>query len=329
MRYRKSEVKAYARANMRGIWAAIPYPFRANGDLDEAGLRKDVRKYVDELKIDGFFFGGLVGEYWSLTMEDRRRGQQIVIEEIGDKAQMLAHTACMSLRDTIALTQHAQQCGTTYAIVGNPPISTREPDDLYHFFRGLCAEVDIGVSLFNTPICGYSLSPELIARIADIGNIFCIKNPQPVTHTDEVRRLAGAKIIICDPNEGRWLDNIINHKDQVYMSSPDPFLMQVPGRLSMREYSHKAWAGDVAGARAVSKSMDPVRRVADKWMNSKWSAPSVPISAIKAWGELLGFTGGAPRAPMQPLTADQKRALKQELEAAGLLAQRELQAVVS
>ncbi len=319
MRYRKSEAKAFGRANLHGIWAAIPYPFKTNGDLDEAGLSKDVRKYVDELKLDGLFFGGLVGEYWSLTMEDRRRGQQIVVEEVGDKAQTLAHTGCMSLRDTIALTQHAQQIGATYVIVSNPAVSTHEPDDLYGFFHGLCAEVDIAVSLFNTPICGYSLAPEMVARIAEIENIFCIKNPLPPAHTDEVRRLAGGKIVVCDPNEGRWLDNIINHKDKLFMSSPDPYLLQVAGRQTMREYTQKAMAGDVAGARAVSKTMDPVRRIADRWMNSKWSAPSVPISAIKYWSELLGFTGGAPRVPMQPLTADEKRMLQQELQSAGLL----------
>jgi len=114
-------------------------------------------------------------------------------------------------------------------IVSNPAVSTHEPDDLYAFFAGLCAEVDIAVSLFNTPICGYTLSPELVARIADIENIFCIKNPLPTAHTDEVRRLAGKKIVICDPNEGRWLDNIINHKDKLFMSSPDPYLLQTAG----------------------------------------------------------------------------------------------------
>ena len=319
MRYRKSEAKTFGRANLHGIWAAIPYPFTADGELDEAGLRRDVRKYVDVLKLEGLFFGGLVGEYWSLTMGDRRRGQQIVVEEVGDKAQTLAHTGCMSLRDTIALTQHAQQIGATYVIVSNPAVSTREPDDLYEFFRGLCAEVDIGVSLFNTQICGYSLSPELVARIAGIENIFCIKNPLPPAHTDEVRRLAGEKIVVCDPSEGRWLDNIVKHKDPLFMSSPDPYLLQVAGRQTMREYTQKAMVGDVAGARAVSKTMDPVRKIADHWMNNKWSAPSVPISAIKYWSELLGFTGGAPRAPMQPLTADEKSKLKKELQSVGLL----------
>jgi 4-hydroxy-tetrahydrodipicolinate synthase len=319
MRYGRSEAKAFGKKHMRGIWAAIPYPFKENGEIDEAGLRRDVRKYIDALKINGLFCGGLVGEYWALTMEDRRRGQQIVVEEVGDKAQTIPHTGAMSVRDTIALTQHAQQLGATYVVVGNPPVSTHDPEELYHFYRCVCAEVDIGISLFNTPICGYSLSPQLVARIAELDNVFCIKNPLPVEHTDEVRRQAGNKIIICDPGEGRWLDNIIKHKDQVFMSSPDPYLLQVSGRLVMHEYTQKAMAGDIAGARAASAKLDPVRRISDKWMNSKWQEPSVPINVIKYWSELLGFTGGAPREPVRPLTADQKRALKQELQTAGLL----------
>ena len=319
MRYARSGAKAYGRAHMRGIWAAIPYPFNDRGEIDEAGLRKDVRKYVDELKIEGFFCGGLVGEYWALTMEERRRGQQIIVEEAADKVPTMPHTGCLSVRDTIALTQHAQEIGATFAVVGNPPVSTHDPDELYHFYRGLCAEVDIAVSLFNTPICGYSLSPQLVARIADLENVFCIKNPLPVEHTDEVRRLAGDKIIVCDPSESRWLDNIIKHKDQVFMSSPDPYLLQAPGRLLMREYTHKAMVGDVAGARAASSKLDPVRRISDQWMNAKWQEPSVPINVIKYWSELLGYTGGIPREPVRPLTAEQKRALKQELQAVGLL----------
>jgi len=319
MRYARSEAKAYGRKNMRGIWAAIPYPFDKNGNIDEAGLRHDLRKYIDELKIEGLFCGGLVGEYWALTMEERRRGQQIIVDEVADKIPTMPHTACLSIRDTIALTQHAQEIGATYVVVGNPPVSTHDPEELYEFFRILCGNVDIGISLFNTPICGYKLSPELVGRIADLPNIFCIKNPLPVEHTDQVRRSAGGKIIICDPNEGRWLDNIIKHKDKVYMSSPDPYLMQVPGRLLIREYTEKAMAGDIEGARATSRKLDPVRRIADFWMNSKWADASVPVAAFKYWSELVGLTGGDPAAPTRPLSAEQKRKLKQELQEIGFL----------
>ena len=38
-------------------------------------------------------------------------------------------------------------------------------------------------------------------------------------------------------------------------------------------------------------------------MNAKWAEPSVPISVIKYWSELMGYTGGLPRAPMRPYSA--------------------------
>lgn len=319
MRYRRSEAKAFGRAHMRGIWAAIPYPFTESGELDEAGLRKDIRYYIDAMKIDGFFCGGLVGEFWSLTTEERRRGQQIVAEEVGNRAQVIAHTACMSLQDTVALTRHAQAAGATYAIIGNPPMGSRDPDHIFEFFRRLCAEVDIAVALFNTPLSGYTLSPALVARIAELENVFCIKNPLPPEHTDEVRRLTSGAIVVCDPEESCWLDNILTHGDPAYMSSPAPYLLQTPRRPTMREYTEKARAGDVSAARSLSASMEPVRRVADRWMASGWRAGVVPIAVIKYWSELLGLTGGLPRPPMTPLSTSDRQALRLELEATGLL----------
>ena len=319
MRYARSEAKAYGRQHMRGIWAAIPYPFDEKGELDEEGLRRDLNRYIDELKIEGLFTGGLVGEYWTLTLEERKRGQEIIVEEVAGRVPTMPHTGALSVRDAIALTQHAQKIGATFAVIGNPPVSTHDPEELYEFYRAICAEVDIGISLFNTPICGYSLSPQLVGRIAELANVFAIKNPLPVEHTDQVRKEVGNRIIICDPSEPRWLDNIEKHKDPVYMSSPEPYLLQRPGKLTMRDYTLKAMAGDIAGARALSATLDPVRRIAEEWMGNKWNEPSVPVAVFKYWSELVGFTGGNPRAPTRPLSDERKRALRRELEAVGLL----------
>ncbi len=320
MRYHRSQAKAFGKTNMRGIWAAIPYPFTQTGELDEAGLRKDVRHYVDVLKINGFFCGGLIAEFWSLTMEERRRGQQIVVEEVGDKAQVIAHTACSSIRETVALTQHAQSVGATYAVMGNPAMNSRHPDHLFEYYRRVCAEVDIAVALFNTNFSGYALSPELVGRLADIENIFCIKNPQPAEHIAAVRRSVGSKILVCDPTEARWLDNIVTHKDQVFMSSPAPYLLQSAGRLTMKEYTRQAMAGDVAAAGKTSTVLDGARAAVQKWMETPWQAGTLPLAAIKYWSELVGLSGGDPRPPLLPLTPAQKQELRQDLVAAGLLA---------
>jgi 4-hydroxy-tetrahydrodipicolinate synthase len=319
MRYHRSQAKAFGKTHMRGLWAAIPYPFTPDGELDEAALRKDVRHYIDVLKIDGFFCGGLIGEFWSLTMEERRRGQRIVVEEVGEKAQVIAHTACSSIRETVALTQHAQSVGATYAVIGNPAMNSRHPDHLFEFFRRVCAEVDIAVALFNTNYSGYALSPELVGRLADIANIFCIKNPQPPEHMAAVRRQVGSRILVCDPTEARWLDNIVTHRDQVFMSSPAPYLFQTAGRLTMREYTRQAMAGDVDAARKTSAALDRARTAIQKWMETPWQAGTLPLAAIKYWSELLGLSGGAPRPPLVPLAPEQKKELRKDLAVAGLL----------
>ena len=39
-RYSRSDAKSYARANLRGVWGAIPYPFTPADELNEQGLRR-------------------------------------------------------------------------------------------------------------------------------------------------------------------------------------------------------------------------------------------------------------------------------------------------
>jgi dihydrodipicolinate synthase/N-acetylneuraminate lyase len=84
MNYRKSEAKEAARAQFRGVWAAITTPFTANDRLDEAGLRRNMRHYTDGLHVDGVFCTGTMGEFWALTKEERKRAVEIVVERDHD-----------------------------------------------------------------------------------------------------------------------------------------------------------------------------------------------------------------------------------------------------
>jgi 4-hydroxy-tetrahydrodipicolinate synthase len=319
MKYTRRDAKKYTREHMKGVWAAIPYPFTEDGDLDEAALRKDLRRYVDDLKIDGLFIGGLLGEVWSLTMEERYRGQQIVLDEVNGATQIIAHTVAASIRDTVALTQHAQKLGADFAIMGNPPLNSRHPDVTRSFFETVCAETDLGVGLFNTAIAGYLLSPQQIADLAEIENIVCVKDSQPPAHIIETRKLAGDKIVICDPLEANLLDNMLFYGDQVHMSSPAPYLFQTAGSTPIRDYYRAATAGREDEARRIWARLVRARTVEQKWLNAPWSLGFLPTAAIKAWSEMLGLSGGNPRLPIKPLTKAQKTELRRDLISAGLL----------
>jgi hypothetical protein len=79
-------------------------------------------------------------------------------------------------------------------------------------------------------------------------------------------------------------------------SSP-PYLFQTKVDRRMREYTDLAFAGEVARAKAVRDSLNPVR---EAFRRSR--PPEKPPSHSKYWQELLGQVGGRVRPPMLELT---------------------------
>src|SRR5258707_14936112 len=83
MNYDRSNAKSHARANLRGIWAAALTPFRPDLAIDEAGFRQNLRHWVDDLGVDGGFVCGKQGEFFSMSLAERKRTFEIAVEEIG------------------------------------------------------------------------------------------------------------------------------------------------------------------------------------------------------------------------------------------------------
>ncbi len=120
MNYKKSEAKAASKAQFRGVWAAITTPFTADGELDEAGLRFNMRRITDDLHAEGVFCTGVMGEFWSLTKEERLRAVEVVVQEAKGKCKVIAHTAHHSAKETVELTRHAEEVGADFAVLMNP-----------------------------------------------------------------------------------------------------------------------------------------------------------------------------------------------------------------
>ena len=81
MKYSKKEAKEYAFQNMKGIWAAALNPFDEELSLDERGLRSNLRHWIDDLEIDGFFVTGKQGEFFSMSIEERKKSFLIAVDE--------------------------------------------------------------------------------------------------------------------------------------------------------------------------------------------------------------------------------------------------------
>ena len=320
MNYRKSEAKEAARAQFRGVWAAITTPFTPDDRLDEAGLRRNMRRYA-ELKVDGIFCTGTMGEFWALTKEERKRAVEIVVEEARGKCKVIAHTGHHSPNETVDLTRHAQDAGADFAIVINPYYPRGDEDALYQWFETVASRVSIGIWMFDTPFSGVEFSPELTARIAGIENVCGIKCSRPLAHYEKARKLCGDSIVFSHPSETEFLKLMREHGMKVHMSSAAPFLMQVPGYTPMRDYAELALAGRFKEAAAVRDAIQPLRDINEKYMREPWLKHKIiPIHYLKALSELLGMAGGHARAPLPRVTPEERETMSGELGRAGLLA---------
>ena len=320
MNYHKSEAKEASFEQFRGVWAAIATPFTPEDRLDEPGLRRNMRHMTDALAIDGIFCAGTMGEFWALTKEERKRVVEIVVEEAKGKCKVIAHTGHHSPNETIDLTRHAQEVGADFAIVINPYYPTASEEAIHEWFKVVASRVDIGIWMFDTAYaCGAPLSPQLTARIADIENICGIKIGRPIDHYVAVKQLCADKIVVSHPSEADCLKLMREHGQRVHMSSAAPFLIQTAAWRPMREYVELALEGDFDQAQDVSRELDPVREVHEKWLREPWLQHKVlPIAELKAWSEYLGLAGGPVRAPLLPLSAQRREELRRDLDRIGL-----------
>src|SRR5262245_60071303 len=106
MNYHRRDAKYYAREHFKGIWAAALTPFAPNLALDEAGLRRNLRHWVDDLGIDGVFVCGKQGEFFSMSVAERKRSFDIAVEELGGHRTILS-CSDQNLGTVIDLARHA------------------------------------------------------------------------------------------------------------------------------------------------------------------------------------------------------------------------------
>ena len=318
MDYTRTEAKRAARECLTGIWAATTATFDSQGALDLAGLRRDLGRLTGSLHIDGVFCGGVMSEFWSLSGSERRRLVEVVVDTVRGKCPVIAHTGHTSAYQAIELTRHAQKAGADFAALINPYYPPASDEGLYRWFETVCAGADIGIWLFDTAYSGVSLSLDLIERLAALDNVCGIKVGRDHARYLEVLARVGDRILVCEPNEGTWLENMREHGQRVFMSSAAPYLYQTPQWQPMREYTALARRGEFAAAAQLAATLHPVRAVAAKWLHGK-ARRTDTLASIKTWAGVVGMSGGPVRPPLLPHTAAEQAELATDLAAAGLI----------
>jgi 4-hydroxy-tetrahydrodipicolinate synthase len=300
---------------MTGIWAAALNPFNDDMSLNEAGLRANIRHWVDDLDIQGLFIAGKQGEFFSMRIEERKRNFKIAVEECAGKAGVIVSVSDQNMNTALELAHYAQNCGADYIVLHAPVLSfcSDRGEVLYQYYKRFCDELDIGIAMWSHPDSGYLMQPEECARIAELPNIVAIKYSVPRDMYVRLTHMVGDRIHVSTSAEHEWLDNILELGWKLYLCSSPPYLLQTKKDQRMNEYTRLAFAGKADEARRVFNSLNPVRAA------MKRTKPTgKPTAFGKYWQELLGQIGGSVRAPMLELTDVEKEIIKKGFDECGL-----------
>jgi 4-hydroxy-tetrahydrodipicolinate synthase len=284
------------------ILTAIVTPFKADGSVDIEAFRA-LASHLVANGSDGLVVTGTTGESPTLSDDERFALYQAALEEVGDRATVVAGTGTYSTEHSIHLTRRAHELGVHGFLVITPYYNKPPPRGIVRHFQEIAAVSDRPLVVYNIPgRVVLNLETETIAELAEIRNVRAVKQANP--------DLEQARAIV-----ELGLELYAGDDDLVF-----PFL-ELGGRGGVCVHTHVVGprvkqmvrlfrAGDVEGARALHEELRPsieLLRVAPN-----------PI-AIKAALNLLGHEVGGHRLPLVEATDDERDAVRDCLERLRLL----------
>ncbi|MDH4102720.1 MAG: 4-hydroxy-tetrahydrodipicolinate synthase [Thermoleophilia bacterium] len=285
------------------ILTAIVTPFKSDLSVDIERFRA-LASYLVDNGSDGVVVTGTTGESPTLSDDERFALYEVAVDEVGDRATVVAGTGTYSTEHSVHLTARAHEIGVHGFLVVTPYYNKPPVRGIVAHFEAIAAVSDRPIIVYNIPgRVVLNLATEAIAQLAEIPNVQAVKQANP--DLDQARRIVEL-----------GLDLYAGDDDLVF-----PFL-EVGGRGGVCVHTHvvgpqvkemlmRFRAGDVEGARALDLELAPSIDLLRVVVN--------PI-AIKCALNLLGHEVGGVRLPLVAATDDEREAARGCLERLGLLA---------
>lgn len=268
-----------------GVVVATALPLRDNdlsADLDRYG--EHVR-WLSDNGCDGVCPNGSLGEYQTLTDEERAAVVRTAVEVAGPD-RVLPGVSAYGSGTAVRWAEHAADVGCQ-AVMCLPPNAYRADEQaVVEHFRAVAA-VGLPVVAYNNPYdTKVDLTPELLARLHGEGLIVAVKE-----FSGDVRR--GYQIAELAPG----LEVLIGADDVVVelaMAGAVGWIAGFPNALPSQcvELYQAATSGDPASALPAYRQLHPLLR---------WDSRTEFVQAIKLSMDVAGRYGGPCRPPRQPL----------------------------
>lgn len=159
--------------NLRGYFVACYTPFQSDGAIDEAALRRNVRATLAKPGVGGLSLHSIHQEFWTLTLDERRRITDAVLEEVAGRTPVVVGISDNAVRNAIALGRHAKAAGATAAMLWPPTYGPRTADGVRTYYEEVAAGIDLPFFCYSTTLSelGYHLDAPQVERLLAIPHL--------------------------------------------------------------------------------------------------------------------------------------------------------------
>ena len=292
--------------DLGGVIVATTLAFREDASAP-AGLAVDYDRFARhcnwliESGCRGVGPNGSLGEYSSLTDEERRKVVQTAVEAVDGRGLVIAGVHGIGWHQARHWAELAQEDGADGVLLLPPTIyRANDSEVIEHYTR--VAEVGLPIMAYNNPFdTKVDLTPQLLVELARIPEVVAVKE-----FTGDIRR-------VLEIQELTDLDVIVGADDLLFEALVDGAVGWFAGypnafpREAVEIYT-LVTAGEIEKARELYKHLVAVFR---------WDSRTEFVQAIKLSIDIAAQSyGGRTRPPRGPLSAEHEAAVRRDTEKA-------------
>jgi 4-hydroxy-tetrahydrodipicolinate synthase len=288
-----------------GAGVALVTPFTKTGELDEAALRRTVRRQIEN-SIDVLVPCGTTGEAVTMTPKEQLRVIEITVEEANGTVPVLAGTGTNETRASVEKSKAAAAAGAAGVLCVGPYYNKPTPEGFYRHYTTIADASPVPVVVYNVPgRTGSNIDAKTLLRIATHKNVAAVKEAS--------LNLAQVMDILRDRRPGFQVLSGDDSFAFAVMALGGEGVISVCANQVPREMHDLASAcahGDYAAARKIHYRLLHLMN-----LNFMESNP-VPVKAAMA---LMGLCEESYRLPMCPPSDGTREAMRAALKELELL----------
>ncbi len=184
-------------STFEGVYTVIVTPFRSNGEVDYAGIRKNVEWLVAQ-GVHGIVALGSTGEFASLEDGEKIKVAEAALKAVGGRIPVVVGATAETTDKAIRYAREAKEMDAAGVLVLPSYYYTPNQAEIHVHYQRLSESVEIPIMVYNNPWSSkVDIKPETVARLAELPNVACIKESTgDIKRITEIRTLTEDRLTI-------------------------------------------------------------------------------------------------------------------------------------